>query len=88
MPEALRSEFADKYGSLVQEGIQNLQKAIEIRPDYDDAMAYLNLMYRQKADLETDSGARDNDLKLADELVDKVKEIKQKKLEQPPPPAS
>jgi tetratricopeptide (TPR) repeat protein len=88
MPEALRSEFADKYGALIQEGIQNLQKAIEIRPDYDDAMAYLNLMYRQKADLETDPAARDNDQKLADELVDKVKEIKQKKLEQPAPPAS
>jgi tetratricopeptide (TPR) repeat protein len=88
MPEALRSEFADKYGPLVQEGIQNLQKAIELRPDYDDAMAYLNLMYRQKADLETDPTARDSDLRLADELVDKVKEIKQKKMEQPAPPAS
>jgi tetratricopeptide (TPR) repeat protein len=88
MPDALRSDFADKYGSLIQEGIQNLQKAIEIRPDYDDAMAYLNLMYRQKADLESDPGARDSDQKLADELVDKVKEIKQKKLEQPAPPAS
>jgi tetratricopeptide (TPR) repeat protein len=88
MPDALRSDFADKYGSLIQEGIQNLQKAIELRPDYDDAMAYLNLMYRQKADLESDPGARDSDQKLADELVDKVKEIKQKKLEQPAPPAS
>jgi tetratricopeptide (TPR) repeat protein len=83
MPDALRAEFADKYGPLIQEGIQNLQKAIEIRPDYDDAMAYLNLIYRQKADLESDPSARDNDLKLADELVDKVKEIKQKKMEQP-----
>jgi tetratricopeptide (TPR) repeat protein len=88
MPDALRADFADKYGALIQEGIQNLQKAIELRPDYDDAMAYLNLMYRQKADLESDPGARDNDQKLADELVDKVKEIKQKKLEQPTPPAS
>jgi hypothetical protein len=46
-------------------------------------MAYLNLLYRQKADMESDSTARDNDLKLADELVDKVKEIKQKKMMQP-----
>ena len=35
------------------EGITNLQKAIELKPDYDDAMAYLNLLYRQKADMET-----------------------------------
>lgn len=88
MPDELRPQFADKFGTLIQEGIQNLQKAIELRPDYDDAMAYLNLMYRQKADLETDSSARDSDLKLADELVDKVKEIKQKKMEQPAPPQS
>ena len=28
----------------------SLQKAIEIDPQYDDAMAYLNLLYRQAAD--------------------------------------
>ncbi len=72
-----------KFGPTIQDGIQNLQKAIELRPDYDDAMAYLNLLYRQKADMESDSTARDNDLQLADELVDKVKEIKQKKMMQP-----
>ncbi len=32
-----------------------LKKAIELKPDYDDAMAYLNLLYRQKADLESSS---------------------------------
>jgi hypothetical protein len=61
----------------------NLKKAIDLRPDYDDAMAYLNLLYRQKADLESDTEARNNDIKLADELVEKVKEIKQKKMENP-----
>ena len=35
--------------------------------------------------METDAAARDNDLKLADELVDKVKEIKQKEAAQPAP---
>ena len=49
-------------------------------PDYDDAMAYLNLLYRQKADMETTADARDDDLKKADDLVDKVKAIKQKKM--------
>jgi tetratricopeptide (TPR) repeat protein len=85
MPPAVRDEFVTKYGAIVDEGINNLKKAIDLRPDYDDAMAYLNLLYRQKADMETDPAARDNDLKLADELVDKVKEIKQKKMENPAP---
>src|SRR5581483_10990522 len=35
----------DKNLSTVDDGIQNLQKALQLRPDYDDAMAYLNLLY-------------------------------------------
>lgn len=88
MPPALSTDFAGKYGQTVDEGITDLKKAIELKPDYDDAMAYLNLLYRQKADMETDPAARDTDVKLADELVDKVKAIKQKKMENPQPPNS
>ncbi len=50
MPPGARVEFAAKYGSIIDEGIEQLRKAIELRNDYDDAMAYLNLLYRQKAD--------------------------------------
>lgn len=85
MPPPLAAQFKAKYGSIVDEGITNLQKAIQLRSDYDDAMAYLNLLYRQKADMETDPAARETDVKLADDLVDKVKAIKQKKLENPQP---
>jgi hypothetical protein len=46
-------------------------------------MAYLNLLYRQKADTELTAQAHDADEKMADELVDKVKAIKQKKMENP-----
>ena len=41
-----------KNTPMVEEGMQMLNKAIELRPDYDDAMAYLNLMWREKADIE------------------------------------
>jgi len=85
MPPALAKQFADKYGAIIDEGMTSLKKAIELRPDYDDAMAYLNLLYRQKADTETNAEARDADLKAADDLVDKVKAIKQKKMENPQP---
>ncbi|MGA7853521.1 MAG: hypothetical protein WCA15_09360 [Candidatus Acidiferrales bacterium] len=85
MPPALATQFKDKYGPVVQEGIDDLNKAIQLRPDYDDAMAYLNLLYRQKADMETDPAARDADTKLADDLVEKVKAIKQQKLQNPQP---
>ena len=83
LPPAVRTEYASKYGALVDEGIADLQKAISIRPDYDDAMAYLNLLYRRKADMVESADERNNFLKQADDLVDKVKEIKQRRSEQP-----
>src|SRR5580704_4654622 len=39
LPPAVRTEYASKYGPLVDEGIADLQKAISLKPDYDDAMA-------------------------------------------------
>lgn len=79
MPPALATQFGQKYGQTIDEGISTLQTAIQKKNDYDDAMAYLNLLYRQKADTEMSASARDEDLKQADDLVDKVKAIKQKK---------
>jgi tetratricopeptide (TPR) repeat protein len=78
LPEKLRAEFAPQYQPTVDEGIQDLQKAIQLRPDYADAMAYLNLLYRQKADMVATKDEREALLKQADALVNKVKEIKQK----------
>ncbi|MGA8982058.1 MAG: hypothetical protein WA735_16215 [Candidatus Acidiferrales bacterium] len=80
MPAALASQFQQKYGETVAEGITNLKKAIDLRPDYDDAMAYLNLLYRQKADMELTPADRESDVKMADDIVDEVKAIKTKKL--------
>ena len=48
-----------------------LQKDLELKPNDSDAMAYLNLMLRQKADIEADLSAREADLKQADELMQK-----------------
>ena len=83
LPAAVRTQFVDKYGKLVDEGIASLQKAIQLRPDYDDAMAYLNLLYRRKADMAESAQERASYQKQADDLVEKVKEIKQKRAEQP-----
>jgi hypothetical protein len=85
LPPSLRAEYAAKYDSLVEEGITNLKKSIEVKPDYDDAMAYLNLLDRRRADMVESAEERAALLKQADDLVDKVKEIKQKRAEQPQP---
>jgi len=71
-------ELKVKNSSAIQEGIDILTKAIQLRQDYDDAMAYLNLMYRERADLECDDeAARNADLKTAAQWVDKAMEAKQ-----------
>ncbi len=65
---------------IVEEGIGLLDKALKLRPDYDDAMAYLNLMYRERADYECDDpNARLADLKTADNWVDKTLATKREK---------
>jgi tetratricopeptide (TPR) repeat protein len=83
LPAAVRNEYVAKDGPLVDEGITYLKKAIELRPDYDDAMAYLNLLYRRKADMVESAEERASYQKQADDLVEKVKEIKQRRAEQP-----
>jgi tetratricopeptide (TPR) repeat protein len=75
-------EFKAKDWDRVQEGVTMLQKAIDLRKDYDDAMAYLNLLYRERADLQCgDDAARDADLKSADEWVEKTMATKKAKAE-------
>jgi hypothetical protein len=48
-------------------------------------MAYLGLLYRRKADMVDSADERASLTKQADDLLDKIKEIKQKRAEQPQP---
>jgi len=74
------AELKEKHGDKVQEGIDMLNKALEQRKDYDDAMAYLNLLYRQRADQHCpDIDTAMADLKAADEWVEKSMATKKAK---------
>jgi len=74
----LCEELKTQNSAAIQEGIDSLDKAIKLREDYDDAMAYMNLMYRERADIECDDeAARAADLKTADGWVDKAMQAKQ-----------
>jgi tetratricopeptide (TPR) repeat protein len=83
MPPDVREAYIKENGQLIDEGIDNLKKALDLRPDYDDAMAYQNLLLRRKADEATNPQERADLLKQADDFVEKAKEIKQKKMETP-----
>ncbi len=79
------AELKQQNSPVIDDGINVLKKALELRPDYDDAMAYMNLMYRERADLECeDPAARAADLKTADEWVDKTMATKKAKAEKQP----
>jgi tetratricopeptide (TPR) repeat protein len=76
------AKLREADSGVIQDGIDNLNKALSLRQDYDDAMAYMNLMYREKADRECDEPEqRAADLKTADEWVDKTMAAKKAKAE-------
>ncbi len=59
--------------ALVNEGIEYLDKAVELNPNYDDAMSYLQLTYRRKADLECgNDAARKADLAQTDLWINRA----------------
>ncbi len=86
LPPDVREAYIKENGQMIDEGIDDLKKALELRPDYDDAMAYLNLLLRRKADEAATPDERASLLKQADDFVEKAKEIKQKKMETPAKP--
>jgi len=72
---------AEEQGKLVDEGLQNLDKALALNPDYDDAMTYKNLLYREKARLATNDADKKKLTDLADEWFNKSLETRKKNAE-------
>jgi len=83
LPEKLRADLEQKNSAAIKEGMDALSKAIELKPNYDEAMAYLNLLYRQKADIETDKGARAADTKNANDWLAKALDARKQAAAQP-----
>ena len=77
LPRRERERLAETSEPLVDEGIANLERALELNPKYLDAIAYLNLMYREKADLAASEQERERYLQMADDLVDRHKRLRE-----------
>jgi tetratricopeptide (TPR) repeat protein len=77
LPDKLRTQFTEQQGGLVDEAMQVLDKAVQVRPEYADAIAYKSLVLRMKADMAgtTERAALE---KQADDLLEQVKAIKSK----------
>ena len=87
-PKKVMEPLKAQNASLVEEGLQYLNQAVANRANYDDAMAYLNLIYRRKADVDWgNDSARKEDLAKAEEWRTKAmgtrKSNEEKKDKQP-----
>ncbi len=67
-PKKVMDTIKEENSPLVDEALQFLNQAVANRANYDDAMAYLNLVYRRKADLDYGNpGAVKEDLAQAED---------------------
>src|SRR5262245_14464866 len=64
--------------ALIEEGLNNLDIALSLNPDYDDAMTYKNLLFREKARLAVDPAERARFTALADEWFNKALDTRKK----------
>jgi beta-lactamase regulating signal transducer with metallopeptidase domain len=89
---AARLKLRNDHQAQIDDGLRNLQRAIDLDPDFSDAMAYMNLLYRIEAGI-VDSQMESNSLiAKADDWVQKALGAKQRTpghmgmVEAPPPP--
>ncbi len=82
--QKLCDQLKAKDGPVIDEGIKMLEAAIDKRQDYDDAMVYLNLLYRRRANDMTcdDAEARAQMVKTANEWSDKAMAARKKKADE------
>ncbi|HWR54805.1 MAG TPA: tetratricopeptide repeat protein [Bryobacteraceae bacterium] len=69
---AVRADPSARFESMLGEAIAHLEKALEIDPEYFDAMAYLNLLFRERADLRDTPEEYSRDVAKADEWLQKA----------------
>ena len=75
LPEAVRIELARQCGDMVNKGIEELQKVVDQQSKDTYSLAYLNLLFRRRADLQENAEMRAKDLRMADQLVSRIKEL-------------
>jgi tetratricopeptide (TPR) repeat protein len=80
----VKDELKEKYSAMVDDGIANLQKALDLDKEYDDAMAYMNLLIRERADLVDNPDDYKKQIEVADSWVQKALDTKKLKAARQP----
>jgi tetratricopeptide (TPR) repeat protein len=63
---------------LVDLGLTSMKQALDLRPEYFEAMVYYGLLYRQKADVTVDEARKQEYFALASQWRDKAVELRKK----------
>jgi tetratricopeptide (TPR) repeat protein len=79
----VRQELQAKYSAMINEGIENLKKCLELDKENEDAMSYMNLLLRKKADLENSPDASKADIAQAEDWSNKSVDMKRIKASRP-----
>jgi tetratricopeptide (TPR) repeat protein len=80
--EKVRQELAQTAIPKIEDGMTALERALEINPEYADAMAYLNLLNRERADFAESQEEYEGYLAKADEWVQKTLATKKRLAEE------
>jgi tetratricopeptide (TPR) repeat protein len=81
----MRDELKAKYEKMIDDGIDNLKKCLSIDKENEDAMSYLNLLLRKKADLEDSPEASKADIAQAEDWSSKSLDMRRIKATRPAP---
>jgi tetratricopeptide (TPR) repeat protein len=76
-----RAALKEKYWASLTEGIEFEKRALAVDPEYENAMAYMNLLIRYRADLQDTKEQYQADVKEADDWVQKTLETTKIKAE-------
>ena len=73
---------ADQREQRIDQALAGMEEALRIKPDYFEAMVYYNLLFREKAKLQTDEAKKQEYTAKANEWVEKAKALRKKMQEE------
>lgn len=72
----VRDDLKTKFSGILDQGVADLQKSLELDPEYENSMAYMNLLIRERADLFDDKAEYEKATTEADGWLAKYLETK------------
>ncbi len=79
----VRQQMQAKYQGMINDGLEDLKKSLAIDKENEDAMSYMNLLLRKKADLENSPEAAKADIAQAEDWSNKSVDMKRIKAARP-----